>query len=534
MAGIATMAVSSMAKLIPSTTRPTPSRKTSKLTGEGDGLVQRLLDSLQRTAMLRAGQRVGVGVSGGADSVALLLLLLELREELGIVLSVAHFNHKLRGAASDADETFVARLAAKHGLLFHGESVDVAAKARREKANLEDAARRARYDFFSRLVSKGKVNHVAVAHTADDQAETVLAHLLRGTGLAGLGGIHPRMECVVRPLLGVRRAELRGYLRSRKQTWREDLTNQDTSRMRARIRKKLLPLLEREFQSGVVAHLASLAEFAREDEEFLEWLARERCDWLARKAGDETRIALTDLLQPWDRKKTYSQDTESGEVAERRNQLALAKRMLRRLMGERKRGTGQITARHITAVMELVQHGESGKSLQLPGGLDVRRERNDLVFCAISQRPARRIDGEREAKKSRAAVYEYKIDFTNGGCSLNVPKAGCVFRFRVIDWPTQREETKESGAVLDRDRLRFPLVLRNWRFGDRLQPAGHQKAHKLKRLLNEKRVSRWERDAWPVLTSGGVLVWARGFPVAPGYAPNECTRTGILIAEEKP
>jgi len=245
--------------------------------------------------MLRAGERVGVGVSGGADSVALLLLLVELREKLGIVLSVAHLNHKLRGAASDADEKFVAKLAAKHGLTLYSESLNVAAKAGREKANLEDAARRARYEFFARLVAEEKVECVAVAHTADDQAETVLAHILRGTGLAGLGGIHPRTESVVRPLLGMRRAELRAYLRSKKQSWREDATNQDTSRMRARLRKKLLPLLEREFQSGAVEHLASLAEFAREDEEFLECLARERCEALAKKTGDESRIAVASL-----------------------------------------------------------------------------------------------------------------------------------------------------------------------------------------------------------------------------------------------
>jgi tRNA(Ile)-lysidine synthetase-like protein len=210
--------------------------------------------------------------------------------------------------------------------------------------------------------------------------------------------------------------------------------------------------------------------------------------------------------------------------------------MLRRLIEERKSGTGQITAQHIAAVLELARRGENGKSVQLPGGVDVRRERNDMVFCGNSSRPTRRTSGKREAEKTPPLEYEYKIDFTgirNGDVILPVPQVQCVFRLRVIDWAAKRGETSESGAVLDRDRLRLPLVLRNWRFGDKLQPAGHQKAHKLKRLLNEKRISRWERDGWPVLTSCGVLVWARGFPVAAGFAANEGTRTGILIAEEK-
>lgn len=528
-------------------------------------LVARVFANLKHTEMLRAGERLAVGVSGGADSVALLLLLLELREKLGIVLSVAHLNHKLRGAASDADEKFVARLAANLGLVFHVESVDVAAKAKREKANIEDAARRARYDFFSRLAAEGKIDRVAVAHTADDQAETVLAHILRGTGLAGLGGIHPRAGRVVRPLLPVRRAELRAYLRQKKQSWREDATNQDTARLRARIRKKLLLLLERQFQPRVVEHLVSLAEFAREDEEFLEMLARERCEALAKKIRGAVRIAVADLLRPVggvdfttvphaagrhpeSMKIAGLRDIENKalgaifkaegtEATERQKKPektgssgALTKRMLRRLIDECKHGTGQITAQHVAAVLALAHHTESGKALQLPDGAEVRRERDDLVFYTAT---TSRITGKsRTQKSSAAAEYEYKIDFKDGGATLQVPQAGCVFRLRVIDWLTQREETRESGAVLDRDRLRSPLVLRNWRFGDKLQPMGHQKARKLKRLFNEKRISRWERNSWPVLTSGGVLVWARGFPVAAGFAPDEGTRAGILISEE--
>ena len=294
----------------------------------------------------------------------------------------------------------------------------------------------------------------------------------------------------------------------------------------------MLPLLEREFQTGVVEHLGSLAKFAREDEEFLELLAQERCELLARRTKNEARIAVKDLLQPLKGKNIYTGGTERTEDTEKKDQEALTKRMLRRLIEDRKSGTGQIIGRHISAVLELARHGENGKSLQLPGGVDVRRERDDLVFLKNSSRLAPRAGGKRGAQKAFTAEYEHKIDFRKGDQTLRMPEAGCVIRLRVIDWLAKRVDTKESGAVLDRDRLRSPLVLRNWRPGDKLQPAGHQKAHKLKRLLNEKRVSRWEREGWPVLTSGGDVVWARGFPVAAGFAANDETRTGILIAEE--
>src|SRR5215831_8147547 len=177
---------------------------------------KQVLLSIRKEEMLRAGHRVGVAVSGGADSVALLRLLLDLRAEIGIVLSAVHFNHKLRGKASDKDEAFVAGLAEKFGLTLHIGHADVARKAKQEKRNLEDAARRARYAFFKKLTDSGLVDVVATAHTADDQAETVLAHILRGTGLAGLAGIHPvTKDGIVRPLLEVRREELRKYLRAK-------------------------------------------------------------------------------------------------------------------------------------------------------------------------------------------------------------------------------------------------------------------------------------------------------------------------------
>jgi tRNA(Ile)-lysidine synthase len=485
------------------------------------GLTARILATIKTHAMIRAGARLGAAVSGGADSVALLLLLLELREKLGIVLSVVHFNHKLRGNVSDADEKFVAKLAAKHGLEFHSGSAQVAKKAQKERANLEDAARRARYDYFRALAESGVCDQIAVAHTADDQAETVIAHLLRGTGLAGLGGIHPVAGPVFRPLLSVRRSELRRFLRARKQTWREDATNRDTKRMRARIRRKLLPLLEKQFQPAIVEHLAKLAELAREDEAFLDAITKERIGALVRKSGEQTRIGLDDLFQPLKKIGFNTEGTESTEPTR-----AFSKRLVRLIVENIKPRQGQLGAGHVDAVLQLARGGQSGSSLSLPGGVEVRKQRDALVFIAVE-------NAGRRTSQSAPREYDYKIDLAREDAEVGVAELGCVFRFRVIDWPPKRGETSRDGAVLDRDRLRFPMVLRNWRPGDRLHPQGRRSAHKLKRLLNEKRVSRWERDGWPVLTSGGVLAWARGFPVAAEFAANERTRAGIVIAEEK-
>ena len=486
-----------------------------------DALSKRVQSAIEALGVVRPGDRVGVAVSGGADSVALLLLLVELRKKLGIVLSVVHLNHKLRGRASDADEKFVAQLAAKHGLALHAERTDVRSIARQKKANLEDTARRARYAFFQRLVDEGHLDWVAVAHTAEDQAETVLAHIFRGTGLAGLGGIHPVVGRVFRPMLKLHRADLRKYLRAKKQAWREDVTNRDTTKLRARIRRKLLPVLEKQFAASVVDHLATLAELAREDEAFLEEVTRQRYEALVRHCGGKSTISTLKLFPA---KKDNAEAQSTQRFAEKKSR-AVAKRLVRLLVEEVKTKQGQINAEHVSAILDLAERGENGKSLQLPGGVCVRREHNELVFSAQDSNEKSKSGGE-------SSGFERTVELSDKETVVRVAELGCAFRFMTIDWPEKTGDTRYTGSALDRDALRFPLVLRNWRPGDQLHPIGHRNAHKLKRLLNKKRVERWERKGWPILTSGGVLAWARGFPVAAEFAANERTRAGIVIVEE--
>ncbi|HSS99250.1 MAG TPA: tRNA lysidine(34) synthetase TilS, partial [Terriglobales bacterium] len=231
----------------------------------------------QRHGLLKAGDRVGVAVSGGADSVALLRLLLDLRKEIGLVLSVAHFNHRLRAKDSEADEEFVANLAQKFGLGFHCASGDVSALRAAKGDGLEAAARTMRYQFFRELLNEGTLNRVATAHTLDDQAETVLLRIARGAGTRGLAGIYPQLSVpgprlsdatIVRPLLAVRRKELESYLNEIGQSWREDKSNRDLRFARNRVRHGVLPRLERALNPSVREALAEAAEIARAEEHY--------------------------------------------------------------------------------------------------------------------------------------------------------------------------------------------------------------------------------------------------------------------------
>ena len=239
-------------------------------------LAQSVFHYIRRNKLLKAGDRVGAAVSAGADSVALLRLLMELRKELGIVLSVIHFNHKLRGAEADADEGFVADLGRQNKLELHRESGDAEDYAAQKHLSLEAAGRQMRYEYFSRLLKNG-LDHVATAHTLDDQAETVLLKMVRGAGTRGMAGIYPQLpvhgsqfsgKTVVRPLLGTRRRDLEVYLRGLGQSWREDSSNRDLRHSRNRVRHGIMPRLERHLNPAVRETLAEVAEIARAEEEY--------------------------------------------------------------------------------------------------------------------------------------------------------------------------------------------------------------------------------------------------------------------------
>jgi tRNA(Ile)-lysidine synthase len=502
-------------------------------------LAQQLRTKLEKEKLVRAGERVGVAVSGGADSVALLRLFVESREAMGVVVCVAHFNHKLRGMASDADEKFVTKLAEDYGLELFVAHENIAAKAKRERANLEDAARRARYEFFEQLVKDGRISRVAVAQTADDQAETVLAHILRGTGLAGLAGIHPQAGSVFRPLLGIRRAALRAYLRSKKQPWREDATNRDITRTRSRIRHKLLPLLETQFQSHAVEHLCQLAELAREDNQQLEDAARTHLKTASKQRENGIAVGVRDLVSgastaarsraggmqeelPGTRAIAEKKDVAAGSAAQAGVPVPLAKRMVRQLVMQVKPRAGELGALHVEAVLHLAAYGHSGQILQLPGGVEVRRERDILIFRAALAGTG----------KAEPATFSMHVHLPAPAGELRLNALSRILHLRVIDWPSEGRETRYTGAVLDRGRLREPLALRNWRPGDAMRPTGHQNRHTVARLLNELGASRWEKERWPVLTSAGQVAWVLGLPVADEFAMAEGSRAAVVITEE--
>ena len=514
-----------------------------------------MLDHIRRQELLSAGDRVGVAVSGGIDSVALLRLLLELRHELGIVLSVVHFNHKLRGTESDTDQEFVAGSARAHDLEFLCDSDDVAGHAAKEHVSVEAAARELRYGFFRYLLgterdknpSGGEVpsqseaenrsagsaappqNHslesIVTGHTLDDQAETVLMRLIRGSGMRGLGGIYPLLAIedddgemcgeIVRPLLAVRRRELEQYLHEIGQKWREDSTNADDRFTRNRLRKLVVPLLEKEFNPGVAENLAELAEIARGEEDYWDnevsgWLGTvvqwAEPEW-ARDAT--TRASLIQIGVPGDEQRNASDLRSRIEAAPWLVMNATVSRMWflgeplavqRRLVKAIGEYAGvSLEFKHVEEILRLAaEDGESGKELSLPLGWKLVGETEELLFLTPDLR---------EPRPGGDGDYEFELTVP-GRTAIN--ELGYAIEAKHIG--LAREEAGYNPEhLLDAESLPGSLRVRNWHPGDRFWPIHTKSPKKIKELLHERHVAQPERRLWPVVASANEVIWLRDF-----------------------
>jgi tRNA(Ile)-lysidine synthase len=378
------------------------------------------------------------------------------------------------------------------------------------------------------VITQGKATHIAVAHTADDQAETLLAHLMRGTGPTGLAGIYPVAGAIVRPMLGTRRAVLREYLRANGHAWREDSTNRDVRRTRAHIREKLLPLIERDFSGEIVGHLGELARLVREEGNFWDALVEDRFRALARKDGSDVHVAAQNLLAPLALQMTAGQDCRSRKCNELEPLRMLTERLIRRLYEEVRGDRRELGANHVEQVMHLASESSSGHHVALPGGITVRRSFGELIFSCKKSGLQRTGNGT----ANQASAYEYIVSLpSRGTTTVSIPELGKCFRLKVIDWPVTESDTKRDANALDADLLRSPLILRNWRPGDAYRPHGRRHELKLKSMFLAGRIPSGERAAWPVLESGGRVIWAQGMPAAEDFRAKENTRAGVVIEE---
>lgn len=439
-------------------------------------LTSQIARFIARHHLLRPGDRIAVAVSGGADSVALLRALLELRSELGLVLSVVHFNHRLRGNESDGDEQFVRGLVSTHNLEIHVSEAETTRFAREKDFSIEAAARELRYSFFGRLINDGVLDKVATAHSLDDQAETVLLRVFRGTGTSGLSGIHPRLligpkgrewKGIIRPFLTVRRAEIESYLADLQQPYRTDSTNSETVFTRNRLRHELLPRIAASFNPEIVESLANLAEIARAEDEF----------WSSATAEAFVRVHR-------------NQQLDIEKLVEL--PLALRRRVLRLAAIQ---AGATLDFHHSERILD--QLTKTHSQIELPNNFRAIVDTNSLRF-------------ESATPQAKPCGYSYRLTIPG---EVELAELGIRVSALVVT------EGGDSSRYNDEPRLALDLLpgellLRNWRPGDRFWPAHTRAARKVKELLQGRHLPSREKALWPVAVAGDDIVWMRGFPVS--------------------
>ncbi len=469
----------------------------------GESLVQHVRETIHRYRMLAGGDTVVIGVSGGPDSTALLHVLAELREALQLSLRVAHFDHRLRpGAAEDA--ACVAAMSRALGFPYHEGAGETREYAERLHFSVEDAARRLRYDFLASVARAVGAQAVATGHTLDDQAETVVMRLLRGSGLRGLAGIPPvRMlgsVRLVRPLLEVPRADIEAYLRARGLSWREDLTNRDPAILRNHIRMVVLPAVEGH-NPNVRQTVARLAGLLRDEAAALDELAAPLIAAVLSGEPDAVRIAR----EPF------------GRLP-----VALQRRALREAVRRVRGNVDTIAFVHIEEARRLVLEGQVGAVVELPGGIRVARLSGGVE---VTTQPGEAAGGP----------LEYRLDVPG---RVVAPEFGVYLVAEVANASPQgvRPRVNRAGAeeiMIDGARAGRVLILRGPRPGDRFAPSGMGgRTKKLSDYLSDEKVLRYRRRFVPVLTTAeGEVLWIVGMRAAESARVGaEATRMVRIVA----
>lgn len=449
-------------------------------------------------AHLRAGMRVALAVSGGADSVALLRAALLLAPEAGLVLSVVHVHHGIRGEAADEDALFVEALAAAHRLPFQLHRVHTPSHAQQHRQSLEEAARHLRYSIFRSLLEQGSADAVLTAHTLDDQAETVLLKLLRGAWTEGLSGIHPMVTCsrgvILRPLLEVRRMQIEAWLRELGQPWREDATNLDTAFARNRVRHQLIPELA-SYNPQIAATLAHMAELAREEETY--W--KQEMDRL-----------LPVLLLPGRAVRgggravsTHPEEASLGMELERL--LALAPAVRRRALREAARRIGvHLGFEPVTRLMAMIE----------PESVKTAPRREQLTAQLRAERTPRELRLILESPKAEAHGSHARGRSSIGPVEIPVPGEHDAeeYGLRVRVQGIGTDAGKVGGASVPRLE---PLVLRYPRPGDRVKLRYTSGKKPLKEVFARLHLDAAKRSTWPLIVWRDEVVWMKDVVLEP-------------------
>jgi tRNA(Ile)-lysidine synthase len=455
--------------------------------------IDRVAACIAAHEMISPGQMVLVALSAGADSTALLHALWRLSDRLHLRVCACHVHHGLRGADADADADHAAAFADSLGVMCSIVRADVPAYAKANKLSLEEAARVVRYQLLEQASRACSAAKIATGHTADDQAETVLLNILRGAGPAGLAGIPPVRDGIIRPLLEVTRADVEEYCRAENVAYRVDASNRDLRFTRNRIRHEVMPALK-QVQPNAVAALCRLAEIMREENA---WTGAMGADVLARIATEsEIGIGI-----PLSELQTLPR--------------ALVRRVLREAVAQVKGDARDLELERVDALAALAESGRTGAIVELPGGWRAERTYDQIVI-------------EGETAPSPELTGEWQLPVPG---EVTIADLGLRITAALSDdlmLPRSADE-----AVLDAGAVRGPLMIRTWRPGDRFHPLGAPAPTKLQDFFVNAKIPRALRRRVALVLCGDEVVWLAGHRISERYKVTEQTKRSIRLAAHR-
>ena len=434
-----------------------------------EDLIRKADETIRRYGLLSPGDTVLAGFSGGPDSTCLLLVLHALQEAYRLDIHAVYVDHSLRPAETPAEAAFCRALCEGCGITLLHRSVDVASYRKTRRMNLQEAARQMRYQAFQDAAHEVRADRIAIGHTADDQAETFIMRLTRGSGPAGLAGIPVKRGKIVRPLIEVERHEIDCFLKERGIAPVADSSNLKEDYFRNLVRLSVMPLLKRNNPNLVHSLVTTMAILQEEERYFAVLVTKTLMKLISRKTGQRIELFLSPM---------ESLDT------------VILRRVLRRAIEEIE-GLRSVGFGHIEDVIRLIRHGAAGSRLMLPQGIRVIR---DYALLVITSEEPVRIAASELAVPGETAVVG----------------AGVVIIASLVQHPEQTGDGR-SSIVLDADKMKLPLMIRPRRAGDTFHPLGFGRTKKIQDLFVDLKVPRDERDRIPLVTSGDDIVWVAGY-----------------------
>lgn len=471
-------------------------------------MVNKVRSFIEQYNMLSVGDRILVGVSGGADSICLFHVLLELSSVYNLTLHVVHVNHGIRGSQADSDEAFVKELARRHNVSFHRVKRDVPAIAREQGLSEEEAGRNVRYETFYKFLEEYKCDKIAVAHNKNDNAETFLFNLFRGSGIKGLSGIPPVRDRVIRPILCLERSEIEAYLDQHQISYRVDSTNLTDDYSRNKIRNKILTYAKDEINAGVIEHINKSANMLKEIDDFI---------------FKNVKRAYTDIVKEYENKKISINVDDFNKL-----DIVIQKELIREVIRRLSNRLRDIDSFHIESTLELIDK-QVGKEIHLPYGISVKKGYKDIVFM-LDKSGDRQVNQGKDTTIDKANK-EFEPISLEVPSTVYLPQTDEVISIKLIPYKENVVIPKEDYTKwFDYDKIKNKLLLRTRQEGDFIQIDSKGGTKKIKSLFINEKIPRDKRNQVPLIADGSHIIWVIGVRISEAYKINNNTKTILEIS----